>query len=117
MAEDALVGALGAYCRLRQDIPPPSPVEDGQDYVCVPPLAAAKVALYRAMREQGVTNVALAKRLGLSETAVRRLVNPDHRSHVSQVEKALQAVGRTLVVEDREAHPPRTASDAAAHAP
>ena len=122
MAEDALVGALGAYCRLRQDIPPPSPIEDGQEQVPVPPLAAAKVALYRAMRQQGVTNVALAERLGLSETAVRRLVNPDHRSHISQVEKALRAVGRALVVEDGDTRSPRVCSDAAsnlraAHAP
>ena len=115
MAGDALVGALGAYYRLHQDIPLPSPIADGQDYVPVPTLAAAKVALYRAMREQGVTNVALAERLGLSETAVRRLVNPEHRSHISQVEKALRAVGHSLVVEDGETHPPRVASDAASN--
>ena len=38
MAEDALVGALGAYYRLHQDIPLPSPIADGQDYVPVPHL-------------------------------------------------------------------------------
>lgn len=62
---------------------------------------AAKLALYTAMRAQGVTNVALAARLGISESAVRKLVNPDHRSHIGHVEKALAAVGRTLVVKDR----------------
>ena len=71
--------------------------------VAVPPVAAAKVALYLAMREQGITRGDLARRLGLSETAVRRLVNPDHRSHIGQLQKALRAVGRTLVVEDRAA--------------
>ena len=40
-------------------------------------------------------------RLGVTENAVRRLVNPRHRSHITSVEKALRAVGRSLVVEDK----------------
>jgi antitoxin HicB len=67
----------------------------------VPPIVAAKLALYTAMRKQGITNVALAARLGVTENAVRRLVNPRHRSHITSVEKALRAVGRSLVVEDK----------------
>ncbi|MYI82179.1 MAG: hypothetical protein F4056_02315 [Chloroflexi bacterium] len=62
-------------------------------------MAAAKLALYSAMRAQGITKVELARRLGVSEAAVRKLANPDHRSHVSQVEKALRAVGRSIRVE------------------
>ena len=60
---------------------------------------AAKLALYSAMRSQRITKVELAGRLGVSESAVRKLTNPDHRSHVSQVQKALRAVGRRLKVE------------------
>ena len=81
----------------------PSPVKEGQTIVTLPPLVAAKLALYTAMRQQGVTKVALAARLGLSESVVRRLVNPEHRSHISQIEKALRAVGRKLAVEDQAA--------------
>ena len=103
MAEDALAVALAGYEHERWDIPLPSPTASGQIPVVVPPLVAAKLALYSAMREQGVTKTALAMRLGLSESVVRRLLNPDHRSHISQVEKALRAVGRRLAVEDRAA--------------
>ncbi len=103
MAEDALGVALAGYVRERWDIPIPSPVAEGQVLVAVPPIVAAKLALYSAMRAQGITKVALAARLGLSESVVRRLLNPDHRSHIGQVEKALRAVGRSLVVEDRAA--------------
>ena len=103
MAEDALAGALAGYVQEQWDIPRPGPVPEDQDVVAVPPVAAAKVALYSAMREQGITKDDFAKRLGLSETAVRRLFNPDHRSHIGQLQKALRAVGRTLVVEDRAA--------------
>ena len=103
MAEDALVAALGAYHYLRRDVPLPSSVKEGQESVPLRPVVAAKVALGTAMRNQGLTNVALGERLGISEAAVRKLLDPDHRSHISTVERALRALGRSLVVEDRAA--------------
>ncbi len=74
--------------------------EDGGYSVAVPLVVAAKLALYTAMREQGLTKVGLARLMGLSEGEVRKLLNSDHRSHIRQVEKALRKVGRWLVVED-----------------
>ena len=100
MAEDCLAAALGMYVKSREDIPAPSPLREGDVLVSVTPIVAAKLALYTAMREHGVSNVALASRLDLQENAVRRLVDPGHRSHISSVERALKAVGRSLVVED-----------------
>lgn len=100
MAEDALAVALGAYVQGREDIPVPGPNSSGQDIVAVPLVVAAKLALHTAMREQGLTKVGLARLMGLSEGAVRKLLNPNHRSHIRQVEKALRKVGRRLVVED-----------------
>lgn len=69
--------------------------------VAVDPLTAAKLELYTAMRDQGVTKRALAERLGLSDTTVGRLTDPDHRSHISLFSKALRAVRRGLVIEGR----------------
>lgn len=103
LAEDALVAALSVYVARRDDLPTPSPVADGQYSIAVPPLVAAKLALYTAMREQRLTDAALADRLELSVSAVQKLVDPDHRSHISHVMKALRAVGRNLVTEDRAA--------------
>lgn len=101
LAEDALAGALGMYVELREPIPVPSPVMDGQEVVAVDPTTAAKLELYSAMRHGGVTKRALAKRLGLSETTVGRLVDPNRRTRIDRVATALQAVGRGLVVEGR----------------
>ena len=53
--------------------------------------------------ENRLSDAALAGRLGLNESTVQKLVNPDHRSHISHVMKALRAVGRDLVTEDRAA--------------
>ena len=60
MAKDCLEVALGMYVKAREDIPVPSPMAEGQVLICVAPIVAAKLALYTAMREQNVTNVALA---------------------------------------------------------
>ena len=100
LAGDCLTAALGMYVRAREDIPTPSPPADGQVLIAVSPIVAAKLALYAAMREQGVTNVALSRRLGVGENSVRRLLDLRHRSHITSVNKALHALGRYLVVED-----------------
>lgn len=102
LAQDCLDVALGMYVEARRDIPAPSPAGEAEVVVAVAPIVAAKLALYTAMREQGVTNVALAERLGLQENAVRRLLDPGHRSHITSVEKALATLGRTLILEDRD---------------
>ena len=99
LAEDALAVALAGYVHEKWDIPTPSAVTNGQASVPVPPVVAAKLALYTAMRAQRITKVGLAQRLEVSESAVRKLTNPDHRSHVNLVQKALRAVGHSLRVE------------------
>lgn len=98
-ARDALTAALAGYVHARQDIPAPSSATVGQTLIHLSPLVAAKLALYEGMRRQGVSNVELARRLGIAENAVRRLIDPDHRSHIGQVEKALDALHVQLVVE------------------
>ena len=99
LAEDALATALAGYVHEKWDIPAPSEAAAGQVLVPVSPVVAAKLALYSAMRAQRITKVEIARRLGISESAARKLTNPDHRSHVNQVHKALRAVGRSLRVE------------------
>ena len=100
-AGDCLRVALSMYATNGEDIPSPSPLQDGQVLITVSPVVAAKLALYSAMREQGVANADLAGRLGLQERAIRRLLDPGYGSHMTTVEKALRSVGRSLVIEDR----------------
>jgi len=96
-AQDCLIAALGGYMAARRPIPRPS-ASQANPTIVLPALAAAKVALYSAMIVQGVSNTALAKKLGLSEGAIRRLIHLDHRSHIGQVDKALQVLGGRLTV-------------------
>ena len=99
LAEDCLIAALGGYVELGRSSPSPSPAE-GRPTVALPPLVAAKLALYEAMRAEGVSP-ALAERLGVTEPIERRLLDLDHRSHLDGIEVALRALGRRLEVSVR----------------
>jgi len=50
------------------------------------------------MREAGITNVELARRLGVTEAVVRRLLDPDHETKDRKLAAALGALGKELVV-------------------
>jgi antitoxin HicB len=100
-ALDCLIAALGGYVKLGREIPRPSPAR-GRAVAILPPLVAAKLALYQAMRAERITRTALAQRLGVQENAVRRLLDLDHRSHIDQIDRALAALGKRLEVRVQE---------------
>ena len=100
MAEDVLGLCLAHYCVHEGYIPTPSLPTEGQVLIPVPPLVAAKLTINSAMREKGITKEALGEKLQLEEDAVRKLLNPNFRTHFTQVERALRVVGRSLIVED-----------------
>jgi antitoxin HicB len=97
MAEDALVTALSFYTDSGERLPQPSPA-NGRPLACVPPLVAAKLALHDAMFAAGLSNVALARQLGVDEKAVRRLRDPLHQSRIDQVDAALRALGKRISI-------------------
>jgi len=69
--------------------------------IILPTLIAAKLVLCEALRQSGTSNTELSRRFGLSEGAVRRLLDLDHRSHIDHVEAGLQVFGHRLVVDVR----------------
>ena len=95
-AADCLVAALGGYVDSGRRIPTPS---GGSRVIELTAMITAKLALYEAMRENDVDEVALAERLGTPRGTVRRLIDLDHRSHIDQIAEALDALGKHLVVE------------------
>jgi antitoxin HicB len=82
----------------RKAIPEPSAPKGKQRLISVPLWIAPKVALYRALQEQGISNSELARRMGVSETIVRRMLDPDHATKSARLEEALRAVGKRLLV-------------------
>jgi antitoxin HicB len=101
-AEDLLVSVLSFFVEDGLPLPKVPPAR-GRPMVAVPALEAAKLALHEAMLAAGVSNVELARRLGVDEKAVRRLRDPLHRSHIGAVEAALRQLGKRLEVTVRDA--------------
>ena len=97
-AADALEEAIAGRINRGDTVPRPGPVKTRQRRVPVPAQIAVKAALYMAVKDAGIKNTELARRLGADEKEVRRLLDPHHRSKLPRLEAALEALGRKLVI-------------------
>jgi antitoxin HicB len=102
LATDVLLAALGGLVKTKRDIPEPSAADTGP-VVVVPMLQSARLALYQAIREDGLNNVTLARKLGLVEGEVRRMLDLDHQTRIGTLEKALWQLGKQMASEVRRA--------------
>jgi antitoxin HicB len=101
---EGMAMAADAIATVLSDLPPgdwpkPSPAQAGEVLVTLPPLLAAKTALWSAMVEAGVGKSELARRLRCDEKEVRRLLSFKHRSQIDRVATALACLGKRLVVD------------------
>jgi antitoxin HicB len=96
-AADLLATILADCCAEGYSIPEPSPAE-GRPLTTVDPLTASKLELYRALHGAGISRAELARRLGIAPQQVQRLFDLDHASRLDQIDAALRALGRRLVV-------------------
>ena len=65
-------------------------------------LTSAKLALAMVISDENVSNVELAKRLGVNEKVVRRLLDLDHISRIDRLEAALGHFGIELLLSVRQ---------------
>lgn len=100
-AEDCLVVALASCVDCGEELPTPSPFQDGQELLTVQPVIAAQLDLHTAMREQGISRADLAERLGVGSDAVDKLLILDYRTPIAEVIKALRAVGCQLAATEQ----------------
>jgi antitoxin HicB len=97
-AADCLAEAIAGRIVRGDEIPTPSEPKRGQRRIGVPLYLAPKLALYLVMRERDMRNTELAKRLGVSETVVRRMLDPKHDTKPEKIQSALAALGKRIVV-------------------
>jgi antitoxin HicB len=102
-AADCLEEAIAGRIADGRQIPKASRAVHGERPIPVPAPMAAKAALYLAMREAGMTNVQLARRIGCDEKEVRRLLDPRHPTKLPRIKDALEVLGKRLVVSVEEA--------------
>ena len=101
-AEDALEEAVAGRMDDGEPIPAPSAPLPGEHMVALPIDMAAKAALVLVFRDRGLTQTALAERLGVDRKVVQRMLDPG---------TALPSVASTTLCEPWEARsfwrPPR----------
>jgi antitoxin HicB len=97
-AIDCLGSDLSIRMQQKEEIPPPSAPKRGQRLVPVPLWLAPSLALYVAMREQGISKSELARRLGCRETVIRRMLDPEHNTKPEKLQAALEALGKRIAI-------------------
>jgi len=98
-AADALEEAIAARIDDGREIPEPTAKKRGERSVSVPPSMALKAAVYLAVRDAGISNSELARRLHLDEKEARRILDPHHPTKLPRIEAALAALGRHVRME------------------
>jgi antitoxin HicB len=96
---DCLEEAIAARIDDGREIPVPSAAKRGERVVSVPPSMALKAAVYLAVREAGISNSELARRMRLDEKEARRILDPHHPTKLPRIEAALAALGRHVKLE------------------
>lgn len=98
-AAQALLDAMiDAAISRDEAIPAPSRLQGGSHRVSPSPQALAKLALFHALQEEGLTKADLARRLGWKYPQVQRLFDVSHASKLEQLTAAAQAMNRRFVI-------------------
>jgi antitoxin HicB len=97
-AADCLEEAVAGRIADGLEVPVPTVARRKQVQVPLPAPMAAKAALYLAIQEAGLTNSELARKLGVDEKEIRRMLDPRHATRLSRIQMALDFLGKRLVV-------------------
>jgi len=95
---EAMDAALSIYVDQRRAIPAGRWQGHAATRLHLSALTAAKVALWNAVVEAGVSRGELAERLGCTRQVVDRLVDILHASKIEQVERGLAVLGKRIYV-------------------
>lgn len=97
-AADAMDEVFAAYMQGGLPFPAPTKAKRGERLVSPPAETVAKAALYVAMREAGISKVQLARKLGVDEKEIRRLLDPHYGSKLPRIAQAIGVLGHRLVI-------------------
>lgn len=95
-ASNALTEVIHARIADREPIPDPSPIDGHAAYL--PPMVAAKIALYQAMQKHDIKKATLARQLDCNQKQIDRLLDVGHNSSIDQLSKAYAACGLRLII-------------------
>ena len=97
-AKDLLRELIATTMREGDDLPEPSRAGKRRPLVVPPVQIALKAALYEAWRQAGISQRRLARDLGVAESEVRRMLNPEHSTKAATIDRALRRLGKRVTV-------------------
>ena len=97
-AKDLLREVIATTIREGGELPKPSRAGKGRPLVVPPMQIALKAALYDAWRATGMSQRRLARELGVAESEVRRMLNPDHSTKAATIDRVLCRLGKHVTV-------------------
>ncbi|WP_051673170.1 type II toxin-antitoxin system HicB family antitoxin [Pseudomonas chlororaphis] len=97
-AVNGMKSALALYVLQRREIPPASVAAAPALVLYLPVVIVAKIMLWNAMYEHGMSCADLARRMDCTRTESIRLVNFFHPSKICTLERALDVLGRRLAL-------------------
>ena len=97
-ARDLLRELIACTMREGRDLPEPS-IPSGRFTHAVPPvMIALKAAFCETCRGTGLTQRGLARKLGVAESEVRRMLNPDHATKAAAIDRSMRQLGKRVIV-------------------
>ncbi|MHC8346743.1 type II toxin-antitoxin system HicB family antitoxin [Pseudomonas sp. RT6P73] len=98
-ALDDFEAVLSMYVNQRRAIPAGHTQLQTEDvHLHLPARTAAKIALWNALLESGITQTELARRLGVPRGHVYCLINFCYPSKIENIESALHCLGRRISI-------------------
>ena len=97
-AKDLLRELIATTIREGETLPEPSRPGKSRPLVIPPVQIALKAALYDAYRQTGHSQRRLARELGVNESEVRRMLNPEHATKAATIDNALRLLGKRIAL-------------------
>ena len=97
-AKDLLRELIATTIREGESLPEPSHPGKLRPLVIPPVQIALKAALYDAYRQTGHSQRRLARELGVNESELRRMLNPEHATKAATIDNALRQLGKRIAL-------------------
>lgn len=95
-ALDALVTAFEFYFEDQRSIPMPKQYENTEHMIEVPLSVWAKILTLNTMLEQRITQVELARKMGVRKQEIQRIISLEHTTKIDRLSAAMAAMGKHL---------------------
>lgn len=97
-AKDAIETTLMLYIDSQRIIPAASAKVEGEYWVYISSLSAAKALLWNEFKRQGITKTELGKRIGIDIKGIEYLFDIMHNTKMERIDAAFEALDKRLEI-------------------